>query len=141
MRIITCIGILTIFFNSFGQTVITTPSSKDGKSENPVDGVYEFCDESASFISKTGSFQEYISANVHYPSESLKMKETGKVYLAFVVEKNGKVSNVVIEKSSNHELLDKEAIRIIENSPKWEPGRINNKRVRSRCRIPINFVL
>lgn len=81
----------------------------------------------------------FIHNNVQYPSLSLENGEQGKVYVSFVVEADGRVSHVKVERGVS-KLLDLEAKRIIRSMPLWKPG---SCQYGSRCvyRLPINFAL
>ena len=64
----------------------------------------------------------------------------GKVFVQFVIEKDGSVSNVKVTRSVDPS-LDKEAIRVIQSMPKWTPGKHRQKPVRVSFTVPINFQL
>lgn len=90
-----------------------------------------------------GGFSElftYISNTLVYPKEALRKDIEGKVYVSFVIDRDGSVTNVKIAKGVN-ELLDTEAIRIVNNMPKWKPGRFEGNLVRFEFTLPINFKL
>ena len=81
---------------------------------------------------------KYLSENIKYPKKALKNGVSGKVFVQFVIDKTGKVTNVVavrgVEKS-----LDKEAVRVIKSMPKWKPGMKDGQPVKVKYTIPINF--
>ncbi len=81
---------------------------------------------------------KYLSENIKYPKKALKNGVSGKVFVQFVIDKTGKVTNVVavrgVEKS-----LDKEAVRVIRSMPKWKPGMKDGQPVKVKYTIPINF--
>lgn len=83
---------------------------------------------------------KYILKNIQYPDEALKNNLTGWVYVEFVVERDGSVSNVNVIKGIDP-LLDQEAIRVIKKSPKWTPGLQDNKPVRVKYVVPIQFLI
>jgi protein TonB len=68
------------------------------------------------------------------------MRIQGKVYLTFVIEKDGSVSNVAVERGI-YKSVDREAERIVRTFPNWKPAEMATGKVRSRVRVPINFVL
>ena len=84
--------------------------------------------------------QKWIVSNVKYPKEALENNISGRVYIQFVVEKTGELSNINIMRSP-HDVLSAEAIRLIKLMPKWEPGRIGDEAVRMRFALPISFTL
>ena len=75
-----------------------------------------------------------------YPQEAVRQGISGRVMVAFVVEKNGEVSQIEVTRRV-HPLLDEEAIRVIAASPKWKPGEKNGEKVRVKISIPVYFEL
>lgn len=66
----------------------------------------------------------------------------GRVIVRFIIEKDGTVSNVVLEERLRKcEPCNREAIRVVKNMPKWKPGSKNGKAVRTYVRLPIRFVV
>ena len=82
----------------------------------------------------------YIYQNVVYPQTSIEMNEQGRVFLSFVVEKDGSITNVVVERGVSVD-LDREAKRVLRKMPKWIPGELKGEIVRSIQRLPIQFRL
>lgn len=83
---------------------------------------------------------KYLNKNTKYPTQSKNMGKEGKVYVSFVIEKDGSLSNIEIVKGVEKN-LDKEAIRVIQNMPNWKPGKQRNQLVRVRLVQPISFEL
>jgi protein TonB len=81
-----------------------------------------------------------VGRNVVYPQKARQLNIQGKVYVSFIIEKDGYVSNVKVERSVDPE-LDAEAVRVIKMMPRMEPAKMNGKPVRIRYAIPINFRL
>lgn len=102
--------------------------------------VFEIVDIDAEYIGGYIEMMKFIQSNLVYPQEAIEFGEQGKVYLNFVVEPDGSISNVNVERGVS-ESIDREAERIIRSMPKWKPGEMNYGKVRSRVRIPINFLL
>lgn len=75
-----------------------------------------------------------------YPKAAAEQGIQGTVQVNFVIEKDGKVSNVSVVKGV-HELLDEEAVKVIAASPKWKPGRVDGDKVRTSLTIPVEFRL
>ena len=84
--------------------------------------------------------QDFIEENLHYPKECAEKGLQGRVIIAFVVERNGTLTDIRVIKSVNP-ALDKEALRIVNLMPKWIPGRQSYKTVRVKYIIPITFQL
>ena len=108
--------------------------------EEKEEGIIEFPDVEAEFIGGAQALMKYIQTNIQYPPTSIEMNEQGKVYLSFVVEPDGSISNVVVERGVSPD-LDKEAKRVVRSMPNWKPGESKAKKSRTRCRLPINFQL
>ena len=102
--------------------------------------IIEFPDVEASFPGGAAALKQYIRDNVVYPEMAMEMNEQGKVYLSFVVEKDGKITNIKIERGVSSD-LDKEAKRVVRSMPKWIPGETKGKSVRTKCSLPIVFVI
>ena len=102
--------------------------------------VYDCVEQMPSFPGGTQKLKEFIDENLRYPKELEETCVQGRVIVRFVVERNGKLSNVKVVKSV-HPALDKEAIRIVKLMPRWIPGRQNGITVRVKCYIPIIFRL
>lgn len=85
-------------------------------------------------------FKAWIAEHTIYPEDAKGNNIQGKVYLQFVIEKDGSVSNIQVLKSID-ELLSKEAVRVLESSPKWNPGKIDGTPVRVKVYFPIMFTL
>ena len=102
--------------------------------------VIEFPDVEAEFIGGPQALMKYIQSNIQYPPTSIEMNEQGKVYLSFVVEADGSITNVAVERGVSPD-LDREAKRVVRSMPKWKPGEAKAKKSRTRCRLPINFQL
>jgi len=84
--------------------------------------------------------REYIAKNVKYPEVAAKNGIQGKVYVSFIIEEDGAVSNVKTERAVDP-ILDKEAIRVVESMPKWTPGYQRGLAVRVKIILPVGFKL
>ncbi len=85
------------------------------------------------------ALMKYLATNVKYPVIALENGIQGRVVCQFVVEKDGKPSNIQVVRSSGEPSLDKEAVRVISTMPKWKPGKQRGKPVRVTYTIPVNF--
>ena len=83
---------------------------------------------------------KYIMENIKYPKQIMEEGIQGRVTVSFIVEKDGRVSNVRLLRSVQP-LLDKEAVRVVKSMPKWTPGKQNGKPVRVRFNLPVMFKL
>lgn len=84
---------------------------------------------------------KFLAENIKYPVIAQENNVQGRVICQFVVEKDGKVTDIQVVRSSGDASLDKEAKRVIESMPKWKPGKQRGKAVRVKYTIPVNFRL
>lgn len=85
-------------------------------------------------------FRKYIAENLVYPKEAAKSGIQGRVFVQFIIDSEGFIKDAKVIRSV-HELLDAEALKIVESSPKWIPGKQRGKEVNVQFTFPINFVL
>ena len=104
------------------------------------DEVRDVTDKMPSFPGGMGALMQYLKGNIDYPIEAFKKNIGGRVVVAFIIEKDGSLSDVRIAKSV-HPLLDAEAIRVVSSMPKWNPGLENGNPVRVKYTIPVTFRL
>ena len=110
-------------------------------------------EEMPQFSGGTNAFLQYIAKNTNWPNCCKQAAENGiqgKVYLQFVVEKDGSVSNVKVvkgitasdsTKQEYAEMISQEAIRVVKSSPKWSAATQNGKPVRCMFSLPMHFKL
>lgn len=83
------------------------------------------------------AFRTFLAKNLKWPDKSIASQ--GIVTIGFVVEKDGQLTNIHVAKSLSAG-FDKEALRVINLSPKWVPARQNNKFIKSNYSVPISFI-
>lgn len=83
---------------------------------------------------------EYVAKNVKYPQLAKEVGTQGRVFVSFVVEKDGSITNVTILRGIGSG-CDEEAMRVVKSMPKWNPGLQCGRAVRVSCNLPINFKL
>ena len=86
------------------------------------------------------AFRNYIAKSIKYPESAAENGIQGKVIVSFIVEADGKVTNVKVVRGIDP-ALDQEAVRVIESSPKWQPGKQRGKPVRVNLTFPVVFKL
>jgi len=86
------------------------------------------------------AFYKYVAKNLKYPSQARRQNIQGKVYVSFIVERDGSISDVKVTRSIGGG-CDEEAERVLKGSPKWKPGKQRHQPVRVRMSIPIGFQL
>lgn len=102
--------------------------------------VFYAVEQQAEFPGGMAAMYKFIQKNLKYPAYARRMGVEGKVFVIFLVEKDGSISNVKIHRGINAD-LDNEAIRIASIFPKWKPGMQNGKPVKSQFIMPIPFKL
>lgn len=102
--------------------------------------VYDVTETMPQFPGGQGVMMKYLAANIKYPASAVKAKKQGRVIVAFVIQKDGSVTNVRIVKSVDPE-LDAEALRIVKAMPNWTPGTQDGKPVNVNYTIPVVFSL
>ena len=85
-------------------------------------------------------FRDWIGDNLVYPEKAYRDSISGRVYIQFTVDSVGQVVNVAVVRGV-HPVLDAEAIRVVESSPAWIPGKQRGKNVAVQFTFPVTFVL
>lgn len=111
-------------------------AQENGKEEM----VYDMPEQMPEFPGGADALEQFINDNIKYPPEAKEKRIQGKVYVQFIVEKDGTLSEIKIRRGA-HELLNEEALRVIKLMPDWKPGSMRGKKVRVRYTIPITFAL
>lgn len=104
------------------------------------DTVYQIVEEMPQFPGGENALMEYVSKNVVYPEEAKEKEIQGRVFIGFVVEKDGSIGEVKVLRGIGGG-CDEEAVRVIKGMPKWKPGLQKGKPVRVSYQIPIYFKL
>ena len=84
------------------------------------------------------TFRNWVMQNVKFPQIALENGIHGRVILSFVIDKDGRLTNIEVLQSPDRSLAD-EAIRVLNKSPKWSPGKQRNQTVRVRYTLPVEF--
>jgi protein TonB len=100
----------------------------------------DFPDQEASFPGGDAAMKKFLAENMNYPEMAMELGDEGRVYVEFVVNRDGSIEQVKILKGVSGD-IDGEARRVVNSMPQWTPAELNGERVRARCRIPINFKL
>ena len=108
--------------------------------EEEVEEIFTIVEDQPEFPGGIGAFYKYVATNLRYPAQARRMGIAGKVFVQFVVEKDGRLTDVQILKGIGAG-CDEEALRVIKKSKAWKPGRQRGRPVKVRMIIPINFRL
>ena len=118
-------------------TVLCQAQNKENKSK---DGVYEEVEEMPEYPGGEAALRNDLAANIKYPDEAKKAGIQGKVFVSFVVDEQGKVTNATIARGVDPS-LDKESLRVINELKTWKPGKEKGKVVKVAFTVPINYAL
>lgn len=102
--------------------------------------IFMIVEEMPEFPGGTEALQKYLAQSIDYPVIAQENGIQGRVYIQFVINQNGEVTNATIIRGVDPS-LDREALRVVEAMPKWKPGKQRNRPVRVSYTVPINFVL
>jgi protein TonB len=104
------------------------------------DKIFMVVEQQAEYPGGLESMAKFLQKNVKYPAAARRMGIEGSVFVSFVVDKEGKISDPQVVKGISAE-CDKEAIRVVNLMPPWKPGKQNGRAVKSRFVLPIKFKL
>lgn len=113
-----------------------------GPSYDDVVSYYD-CDQRPVFLNSpeiTPFMEKWVYPNLKYPESAVRAGVQGRVMVDFIIDKEGKVTDVRVVKSVDPE-LDEEAVRVVSASPKWKPGRMGGRKVRTSVTVPVEFRL
>lgn len=127
------------------QTPPPPPPPQDKKKAEIIGGrssvpVFEVVDEMPSFVGGMSALMGYVSKNVKYPVIAQENGTQGRVVVSFIVNKDGSISDASVVRSVDT-YLDKEALRVISDMPKWIPGKHKGEVVRVKYTVPVSFKL
>lgn len=129
-------------------STVTQEGSKDvvDVPDNPVVGdpddgkVFTVVEEMPTFPGGEEKLFEFIQKNVKYPAIARENGISGRVYLTFVVDKEGRIKDVRLLRGIGGG-CDEEAMRVVRSMPDWKPGRQNGRSVQVQYNLPVNFTL
>ena len=104
------------------------------------DEVYQVVEETPEYPGGTEAMYKFLRDNIHYPAKAKEEGVEGRVYVAFVVEADGRLSDIKVLRGIGGG-CDEEAVRVVEAMPRWKPGRHHDKAVRVQYYLPIVFKL
>lgn len=120
-----------------------TSTGKVAKSENGSGAGTNGKTDTTEILAKfNGKLTDYIDGNLDVPDAVVNFKLKGDIYVSFVIEVDGSVTNVIIDKQKSVKLgygCEEAALRVIKNMPKWIPGKKGGIKTRQFLKIPVNF--
>jgi len=114
--------------------VVEEPTSHDPNEP------HSMVEEMPAFPGGHEAMMKHLSRSLKYPDEAAENGIQGKVFVAFVVERDGSINEVKVLRGIGGG-CDQEAIRVVKGMPKWTPGKLAGKEVRVRYNLPIIFKL
>lgn len=121
-----------------GSTILVLKEKENTLPET--DEIFVIVEKMPEFPGGEQELRNYIAKAIDYPKPAVEKGIQGKVYVTFVVAKDGSVKNAKVVRGVDP-ILDKEAIRVVSNLPKWTPGEQRGKKVNVSYTVPISFVL
>lgn len=118
------------------EDIIVTDDLPEEKAEE----VFIVVEDQAAFPGGKAAWGKFLRKNLKYPRHAARTGVEGKVFLSFIVDKNGIISDIKVTRGIGGG-CDEEAIRVLSKSPKWSPGRQRGNAVKSRMGIQIRFQL
>jgi periplasmic protein TonB len=125
---------------------LTTENTNEGTFDGLASGegedknIYDFAEQMPAYIGGPSAMNEFISTTIRYPASAQRMRLSGTVFVGFIVNADGTISDVHAVKGFSGD-CDKEAERVVRSMPPWEPGRQDGKPVKVKFVVPIRFKL
>ena len=123
----------TIFIDAFDPK-----NQKTKKGENVVYQVNEITEDPI-FPNGMEAFYKYVAMHFTLPKEAVEQKAKGKIYLSFIIETDGSLTEITTLRDNVGYGTVEEAIRVVKSAPKWIPGKINSEPVRVNYSLPITI--
>lgn len=126
--------------NDETRNIAITPVQFEEEEEVVEEQIFTVVENEPEFPGGMDALYKYLSQNIKYPQLARENGITGKVYVTFVVEKDGSIANPKILRDIGGG-CGAEAIRVVKAMPKWNPGKQRGKAVRVQFNLPVNFNL
>jgi TonB family C-terminal domain len=123
-----------------GQEIVAAPIETVKEIAQEDEPVFQAVEQMPSFPGGQDEMMKYLSKNTQYPQTAAENGIQGTVFVQFVVDKNGRITDVKVIRGVDPE-LDKEAVRVAKSMPAWLPGKQNGEAVRVAFTMPVKFVL
>jgi len=123
-----------------GEVVFDEPVAEVVEETNDEDVIFTIVEQSAEFPGGLEAMARFLQKNMKYPAVARRMGVEGTVFVSFVIDREGIISDIKVVKGISAE-CDKEASRVISTMPPWKPGKQNGKAVKCRFVLPVKFKL
>jgi TonB family protein len=130
---------LPIRFALDAQPIPEKPAVNFQPSDNKE--VFTFVEQPPQFPGGEGALMKYLSKNIRYPKAAYEAKTSGTLFVQFTVMSDGTVTDAKTVGPKKGNGLEEEAIRVVSDMPKWEPGVQNKRPVNTQFNLPIRFTL
>lgn len=122
------------------ETVIEEIVVEEEPEEEEVEQVFLIVEDQPEPSGGMGAFYEYLGRNIRYPEQARRMGVEGRVFVEFVVDKDGDLTEVKVVKGIGAG-CDEEAVRVVKGSPNWKPGKQRGRPVKVKMTVPVFFKL
>jgi TonB family protein len=129
-----------ISYDDLGNIILSKKEEVAAKLNNEEEQIFMIAENMPEFPGGEESLRKFITNSVVYPEIAINNGIQGKVYVTFVVTKNGSIANAKIARGVDP-ALDKEALRVVNSLPKWKPGKQRGQDVNVSYTVPINFMI
>ena len=134
------IGIVNAEVTDKTENIEITPVVVEQDEEEDEQVIFQVVEQDPEFPGGVEALYKFIQSNIKYPQLAKENNITGRVFVTFVVEKDGSVSNVKAARDIGGG-CGAEAVRVVKSMPKWTPGKQRGKAVRAAYTLPVNFTL
>jgi periplasmic protein TonB len=122
------------------ETVIEEIVFKDAPEEEVTEEIFTIVEDQPSPIGGMQAFYQYVQKELKYPAQARRMGIEGRVFVQFVVDRDGSITEVEAIRGIGAG-CDEEAVRVLQEAPKWTPGKQRGRAVKVRMILPITFKL
>ena len=142
MKRLIIMGCIFLPLLTFGQSDGTFRVRKEKEKEVYYSEVFNIADLMPLFPGGQNALINFLAKNVSYPDSARINTISGTVYINFIIDTLGNVTNVNVIRGV-HPLLDQEAVRVVKLMPRWSPGKLalENRLVNVNYNIPIRFLI
>lgn len=122
------------------QTVIEEIVFRDAPAEEVAEEIFTIVEDQPTPVGGMQAFYQFVQKELKYPAQARRMGIEGRVYVQFVVDRDGSITEVTTIRGIGAG-CDEEAVRVLKNAPKWNPGKQRGRAVKVRMILPITFKL
>lgn len=130
---------LTVQSEETKKRIISKANNRLQEDQEFLSKIYLAVDKRPEPLGGYDNFDEYLKRNMEYPKKAERNKIEGVVYVQFIVNRDGTISNAKTTTNLGYG-LEEEAVRLIQDYPSWEPGLLNSRKVNVQTSLPIWFV-